>query len=367
MKVAVLTNYFSPEYYGSYEYYLAKTLIAQGHDVTVFTSDLKSPWGTPEKDRTTNYPLGEQVVKGIPVVRVLAGAKISFVPVMQSLKKELENRSFDVIHSNEYFSVMNYWAIKAKKNAKLIVTQHGYKGSERRVYSYVHKMCDITLGKYMLKRIDSFIALTTLAKDYLVSLDVKPEKITVIPTGVDTTLFRPEEEQQGMGNILFVGQINQNKGFDVLYQALEAIKKKDRPHLLVAGEGILKERYEDVEYIHFLGKIPHENMPHIYNGARCLVLPTVTEEPFGNVVVEAMSCGTPVIGSRIGGIAETIIDNKTGILVEPKNVKALTAAIKRICSDDKLQRKFSRASRERMIKEYDWQVIAKKTVKAYGL
>jgi len=162
--------------------------------------------------------------------------------------------------------------------------------------------------------------------------------------GVDTKLFKPMPEIRKENFIFSVGTCSPHKGFDFIINSLKNIPKSQRPKLVIASnisnpnwkrylEELAKKNNVDME---IKTAITNAELVKLYNQARIVVY-TPYLEPFGLVPLEAMACGTLVIGVKEGGIRESIIHNKTGILIE-RDEKELARAITNIISNESKQK-----------------------------
>lgn len=146
----------------------------------------------------------------------------------------------------------------------------------------------------------------------------------VVYNGVDTHLFRPMNVPRISPklNLIFIGNLNPEKGLTYLFRAVEPIQ--DKVHLSIVGDGRLLQKYKkDYPFAKYYGRIEHHQLPEIINQHDVLVLPTFVES-FPNVLLEAMACGKPVIASKVFGVPEMVVKGRNGLLVPPQN----TAAIK---------------------------------------
>ena len=160
--------------------------------------------------------------------------------------------------------------------------------------------------------------------------------IFVSPSGgVDVNIFYPDPNQPSNENLRigYVSRIDHGKGWDVFLQALHKLKEKDPT---ISFEGILVNTGADVprmrkmiqaleldQSIQYLGLKPQDRLPKIYRSFDLLVFPTLLQESLGLVGLEAMACGIPVVGSRIGGLQDYIIDNENGYLFIPGDIQGL--------------------------------------------
>jgi len=200
----------------------------------------------------------------------------------------------------------------------------------------------------------------------------KPMRIA--PFGVDLEAFRPIERAVGDPFVIgYVGRLLPAKGLLLLIDALAEIKNENWG-LLIVGDGPEKPEMERklAEYgllgrCEFTGAIPYEETPEYFQKLDVLVVPTKTtnkiREQFGRVIVEAMACQIPVIGSTCGAIPEVIAD--AGLVFPENDSKALAEQIRRIMKDENLRRRLAQAGRKRVEKHYTWERVAEKIFAAY--
>jgi glycosyltransferase involved in cell wall biosynthesis len=191
---------------------------------------------------------------------------------------------------------------------------------------------------YALKNATSVIAVSNSLKGEIFSLCKR--QVNVIHNIVDTDKFILNKHKPAhILNIGFLGGLgNNNKGLDLLLKAASLIQKKDFI-LHIGGNGILLEAYQKMSeefniegFCKFYGEIPREKIVDFYSGLDLFVLPS-RYETFGIVLIEAMSCGLPVIATKCGGPQE-IVTAETGILIGKNNPEELARAIENI--SDKL-------------------------------
>jgi glycosyltransferase involved in cell wall biosynthesis len=145
--------------------------------------------------------------------------------------------------------------------------------------------------------------------------------------------------------LLFVGDLRPIKGLDVLLTAYAGLP--DAPPLVLIGKVWPDTPTELPPNTHILRSWPNFAVMEAWRRSTIALVPSVWPEPFGIVVIEALAGGSPVIGSRIGGIPEIVIDEESGILVPPGDAGALRAAMTRLLQDRELRERMGRAAKVR--------------------
>ena len=176
-------------------------------------------------------------------------------------------------------------------------------------------------------------------------------KMELVPNGVDS-YFSPGGEEGDY--LLFTGTLEPRKGIHDLFGAWWALPEP-RPRLLLAGDPGWKMRMPEDPRLEVLGYVTRERLRELYRGARAFIYPS-HYEGFGIPPLEAMACGAPVIATRTGAIPEFAGD--AALLIEPGDVDALHAAMKRLLADAPLRRELRARGPERA-RPYDWDRSAR--------
>jgi glycosyltransferase involved in cell wall biosynthesis len=168
------------------------------------------------------------------------------------------------------------------------------------------------------KSVARFITLTKFAKEEFVAAGFPPDKLVVKPN------FADEDPRERTGNgdyALFVGRLMENKGPRILLNAWQMLHG-DYP-LHIAGDGPDREaleteaRQSKLSGVSFLGRIPRDAVIEAIKGARFVIVPSTLHEQFPMCIVESFACGTPVLCSKLGGLAEIVEDHVTGLHFKP--------------------------------------------------
>lgn len=192
-----------------------------------------------------------------------------------------------------------------------------------------------------LRGAHSAIAVSRPMLDALVSLGASPNRVKLVPNGVDRQLFRPQDRTQARislglpenGKILlFVGRLEREKGLDELVAAFRELTKTSTEDLtlVIVGEGSLEKRLSlqcngDPNVV-LTGARPADEVARYFAAANVLVLPSWAEGT-PNVVLEALAAGRPIVATHVGGIPDVVRHDRTGLLVPPRNIEALTSAL----------------------------------------
>ena len=179
-----------------------------------------------------------------------------------------------------------------------------------------------TLGTYR-RRISRYVALTSFQRQIMIDGGLPPERVGVIPNFLEPD---PRVGEGPRSGILYVGRLTEEKGVRVLLDAAAA-----RPGAIrVAGDGPLQhlaERAAAAGHIDYLGPLPPSDVITELGRSIAMVIPSTWFEGFPLTVLQAFATGTPVIGSRIGSLAEIIEEGVAGTLTEPHDTDGLAAKL----------------------------------------
>ena len=232
--------------------------------------------------------------------------------------------------------------------------------------------------------VDRIVAATVHERQLLRQLyRVSPDRVSVIPLGVDLEQFQPRDRAAARSAIgiplderilLAVGRIEPLKGFDILIRALGEMTERERVTLLVIGGderaaaeferlgGIAREIGVE-ERVRFLGAIAHERLTDYYSAADVVVVPSFYES-FGLVALEAMASCVPVVASRVGGLTSTVADGKSGYLIPWRCPEPFAEKIDLLLRNGALRAALGKAAR-RSMQPYAWSEVGTSLLELY--
>jgi len=229
------------------------------------------------------------------------------------------------------------------------------------------------LHEATVKKCDRLITITNQIKKLYTTI-VDEKKVSVIPFGVDTEVFRPSfsKSHRDELEILYSGSLYPLKGVNHLIRAMADIVKSGlKARLTIVGDGLQKEELIKLagelgisRCVAFEGFVPYSDMPQFYRRCDVFCFPTLGE-PFGKAMIEAMACGKPVIATNVGGSTEIIRDGVNGILVPPANPRAIASAIQQMKSEGE-RRKMGQEARAVAVKDFSWDTVASKYHRLYS-
>lgn len=287
----------------------------------------------------------------------------------------------DIIYSADMWYPYTYQAVKTGIPTIVMEWENIPKNVEALPYSKIKK--------YNREHATHFVAITEKAKEALVIEGVRPNRISVVPAGLDCERFKPAERNEQVAKklgiskdsirILFVGRLVPEKGiFDLLNAFSILLRNVQNVELLIVGSGSSSMQIQISRHVanlkiggkvKFLGSIEYSNMPQIHNLADVFCLPSIPTktwaEQFGYSMVEAMACGKPVVSTSSGSIPEVVKDRATGILVKPNDPRGLESALEELILNKQERDAFGRNAREWVLQKFEANKIAMQLANIY--
>lgn len=289
---------------------------------------------------------------------------------------------YDLIYAHYWLSGVVGLALRERWGVPVLQMFHTLgrlKNSVARSPGEIEPLRRIEAEAGIVRAVDRIVAANVVEREHLVRHYGAPAgRIAVIPCGVDTTLFRPGdalEARRRLGFddrpvVLYVGRLQPIKGLDTLCDAVAALRAGGVPaELLVVGgdadespaghEAYLRRRIDALKltpHVRFVGAQPQDVLREYYVAADVTVLPSYYES-FGMVALEAMACGSPVVGSRVGGLTTTVRDRVTGYLIPEGDVAALAHRLADLIADPDERERLGREG-ARWAAQHRWPCVA---------
>jgi glycosyltransferase involved in cell wall biosynthesis len=224
------------------------------------------------------------------------------------------------------------------------------------------------------RRVDGVVAISRSVLNCLVAAGVDRRSIRLIYSGIDplpfTGLASDAQRANDLAVVAMLAVLEERKGHRFLLEAARALKDRGRKiRYVFAGDGSLKTQLQDLvralglqEEVSFAGFV--RDVPKFLSSVDVLVLPSLFEG-LGVAALEAMAAAKPVVATRVGGLAESIIDGETGLLVPPQNGVALADAIDRIVADPSRARAMGRKGAARVLSHFTIEHMARQNEAYY--
>jgi glycosyltransferase involved in cell wall biosynthesis len=366
VRILMIISLFPPFLGGAERqaYQLAKKLVERGIEVAILTRHF------------SHLPRSE-AMEGVVVYRHIRtiGWRMFFgISYLWSVLLFLcvHRRSYDIIHCHQLHGFHTLAAVWFKWlfGKKVMV-----KVSSTGITSDFLSLQEITFGRYFLywaRKVDRIIAICSEATKEIMAHGFDSDNIEEIPNGVNSEYFSPGAARapSALRTITFVGRLDRCKGISFLLNAFKELRDEKRAlRLCIVGDGpersALKALCNELgvtDSVEFKGETPEVLTE--YRKADIFVLPSLSEG-LSNVVLEAMSCGLPVVATKVGGAVDVVKDGITGLLVEPGNVDQLKDALRKMLDNPKGAEHFGINARKLIEEQYSLEYITSRYVACY--
>ena len=286
----------------------------------------------------------------------LALEKLSFVA--PSWRRALKRCQADIIHA--HFGKGGFYCAPIAKvlDLPLVTTFHGSDITQNDKFSYNQKHRDI-----VFRQSNKIIAVSKFIQQKLIARGCPNNKITQHYIGIDNKYFSPTGKKTLHPSILFVGRLIEQKGCQYLLKAMKIINQKiPDAHLIIAGYGNYQKTLEvmasDLNNVHFIGPQNREQVKGLMAKSWLTCLPSIrmhrgNEEGMPTVCMESQAMGTPIVAFNTGGVEEAIENEKTGTLVEERNINQLSDSIITLLESNQLRQEYSQAGILRVDKYFN--------------
>jgi glycosyltransferase involved in cell wall biosynthesis len=389
MTIALVSQEYPPQTggggIGTQTYLRAHGLSARGHKIHVIAASWDAQQRTYQDFRANIHRVGEPQlnVAGYEPSTYWLAYSHAVAAKLTELEKTIR---FDVIQFPEYGGEGFIYQSDtfANRRAKFVVQMHGPLAMFAEYWGWPDKKSALMkIGGFMektsLEYTDKLLASSRHTADYCAkAYGIDTQNAGIVYSGIDIDKFSPRppaDNDPRSPRILFVGGLSGGKGITDLLRALGRLKARF-PQIILRAIGkatteqqavidlLIKEHNLQSHY-ETPGFVPHENLPEHYAWCDFFAAPSVYEGGPGNVYLEAMACGRPVIACNTGGIPEVVDHNLTGLLVSPHNLDELQSAIETLAIDAIRRRQMGAQARARVIADFSVKTYLDKCERYY--
>jgi len=351
---------------------LARALVAQNVDSFVIT------------ERVRGLKSFEKIY-GVPVYRLFtlgSGTVASLSFMFSSFFFLIKNRQrYQIIHAHLASSPGITATIAGKVLRKKVIVKFAGAGRTGDIRVSHRTFLGRAKLKFLMKYADVLICPSEEVKRELINYGFAKRKVVKIPNGVDITLFHPvidlqKENLRRRFNlpsrpiVIYVGRLESGKGLAVLLKAWQrVIKVKEGSYLLVVGDGSQKDNLINLakelkitDSIRFTGQV--DNVNEYLQISTIFIFPSFAEG-MSNSLLEAMSCGIPVVASDIQENREVIQDGINGLLFQAGNMARIEEQLGLLIKAPELRRKLAEKARQTIVENYDMKLIVEKYINSY--
>ena len=386
---------------GVYTRHLTRELVALGHGVEVFSGP---PWPildegvgfTPVRALDLyrdpdpfRWPAPSEFTSLADVAEFLVMLSGGFgEPLAYSLRirKLLKSRrrDFDVIHDDQCIGpgilglYRDGWPVLETLHHPITVDRSialAHADTAWKRYTTRRWFGFLRMQVRVVKQLPAVLTVSHNSKvDINAQMRVPLSRLTVVPVGVDHTVFRPYDDVVKKKGRLMVTSSSDvpMKGLVPLLEAIAKLRAERDIDLIVIGRprekgrvAMALERLGLSDIVTTISGVSDEQLARLYGEAEVAIVPSLYEG-FSLPAIEAMSCGVPVVATTGGALPEVVgVSGETGLLVEPNSPDALVNAIRRLLDDPALRQRLGAAGRERVIQRFTWQVTARGTAACY--
>ncbi len=377
MRIAIVTDYYYPLLGGITEHVhgQANELTRRGHEVTVVTGNVLRPPPIVDGEIHPEDDVPFEIVRVGAVLPGYGNASQTYHVIdpllRRRLRKIFSDRKVDVVHVHAPYSPIlpMVGVLAAPKSAVTVGTFHSV-FPRTLLFDLV-----APIMRNVISRLDGKIVVSEACIGSLTPY--LPYEYTVIPNGIDDRHFSPEadpipELRDDKTNILFLGRFDPRNGLETMISSFTEVRRRVGPNvrLIVVGDGPLRRWYqkqvpEDIANdVHWAGRV-NWNRPRYYATADIYCTPC-QRASFGVALLEAMSCGRPVVASRNSGFQLLMESGKQGFLISPtENVERFVEALTYLIERPDERERMGREGRKTAVTNYAWTNVAQQLEEYY--
>lgn len=368
MRICVITsaNFPPEEGIGNYIYNMSKELIRKGNQVTIITRGFSK--------------IKEEYFEGIRLYRV---PFFPFYPIHVQIHGIFVKRFFSSIQSD--FDIIHFHTplpSPLKTNLPTITTVHTPMKTDTAKVELVNPLSvavklqgkiSCLIESQLFNNSDKITSVASSVSQELSEYGLNPVDVEVIGNGVDEKLFCPIQNKTNEKYILYTGRLSYRKGlFDFIECGVKICSQYPDINFKLTGKGPLFDKLKRIvqesgyeNRFEFLGHVEKSKLIELYQNATIFVLPS-HYEGLPTTLLEAMSCGLPVVATAVSGNLDVIESGNNGILVPIKSPDKMVEAVSALLDDENLRSELGLAARTTIEEKFTWDVISNKILRCYN-
>jgi len=368
MRICVITsaNFPPEEGIGNYIYNMSKEFIRKGNQVTIIT-------------RGSSSKINEENFEGIRLYRV---PFFPLYPIHVQIHGIFVKKLFSSVQSD--FDVIHFHTplpSPLKTNLPTITTVHTPMKTDTGKVELVNPFSvavklqgkiSCLVESQLFKISNKITSVASSVSQELSEYGLNPNEVEVIGNGVDEKLFCPIQNKTNEKYILYTGRLSYRKGlFDFIECGVNICSRYPEINFKLTGKGPLFEKLQKIvqesgyeDRFEFLGHVDKSKLIELYQNATIFVLPS-HYEGLPTTLLEAMSCGLPVVATAVSGNLDVIESGENGILVPLKSPDKMAEAVSSLLEDENLRTKLGIAARATIEEKFTWDAISNKILRCY--
>ena len=338
---------------------------AAGHEVDVIT-----------RRSSADQPSAASLAPGVtlrfldagPVEPVAKGRHEEFVEDFRSELARLPR--YDVLHAHHWFSGMAALPLARELGIPHVQSFHSIAAESTTPLSHGERAESpgrLAGEARLAAESDAVVAISAAEADTAITrLGARPDRVSIVPPGVDGTLFHPlDGPRAGRPTAVVAGRLHPLKGFDLAIETIAAVAPELRPELVIAGDvSVDYDRYAEelaalardlgvADDVRFVGPQSRVGLATLFRESTLVLVPSHSET-YGLVALEAAASGVPTVVAASGGLREAVVDGETGIVIDSRDPQVWGAAVSSILGDPERLAQLGSAARRRA-ERFDWQ------------
>ena len=312
----------------------------------------------------------------------------------KSVNQMLDKTDPDIVHCHNILPSLAPIVESKRRGIPVVVSLHGYwpvcplanrfqvrtkKICEETDWSACRRNCSSQfssiegsmkkLQNTIIENVDFIVCVSNYVQERLLDYGYPKESLGVIHNGINVNEFRPTGDPSN-DYLFHAGRLSRHKGSHVLFDAANKLRSSIPDiELRMVGTGMGNDQMRIAENIDYLGWVTDAELVRLYSNSLCTIIPSIWPEPHPLTTLEAMACGTPVIGTRISGIEESIEDGVTGYLIEIGEYKDMSKQIadriEELYTDPILRAEMGIRARERVLEYFNEERMVNEYLDVY--